>query len=148
MSVNSIGSVKNEVSLSNGPTFQDVFEQKKALLTPLQVPSGPPPKSAKPTAGPSGPISCTPSSNTPKPVTPSLTKPGPDDYYHQRYNDFVARNPCATPPDYYLGYGGKYYAEFMVLGSKLSPEGQAWCNKTALALQQAMEDKRASRLLQ
>ena len=146
MSVNPIGSVKNAASLSGGPTFQDFFKQEKAL-TPLQIPSGSPsplPKSAAPTAGPSGPISCTPSSDAPKPVTPGLTKAGPDDYYHQRYNDFVARNPCATPPDYYLGYGGKYYERFMSLGNKLSPEGQAWCNKTALALQQAIEDKRTS----
>jgi len=90
--------------------------------------------------GPSGPTSCAPSSATPAPVTP-----GTPDYYQQRYNDFVARNPCAKPPDYYLEYGQKYCDRFLSLtGRDLSPAGLAWRDRTLLALQQAIENKRAS----
>jgi len=124
MSVNPINIVKNVAGLYDGPTFKDVLEQK-VTLTPLR--------------GPSGPTSPTPSSAAPEPV-----KPGTPDYYQQRYNDFVARNPGVTPPDYYLGYGQKYYNRLMSLDADLSSEGRAWRDKTALALQQAIENKRAS----
>jgi len=69
--------------------------------------------------------------------------PSPD-YYRQRHDDFVRRNPGATPPDYYLNYGQKYCDKFSALGSKdLSPAGLAWRDKTLAALQDAVETKRA-----
>lgn len=75
----------------------------------------------------------------PKPVaTGSL------DYYRQRYADFVARNPGATPPSYYLSYGDKYVHRFAALGPKdLSPEGLAWRDRCLKNLQDAIETKRA-----
>ncbi len=66
------------------------------------------------------------------------------DYYKQRYDDFVRRNPGQTPPDYYLNYGQKYLEKFSALGSKdLSPAGLAWRDRTLKALQEAIEMKRA-----
>jgi hypothetical protein len=70
--------------------------------------------------------------------TPSM------DYYRQRYDDFVRRNPGQTPPDYYLNYGQKYLEKFASLGPKdLSPAGLEWRDKTLKALQEAIEMKRA-----
>ena len=69
--------------------------------------------------------------------------PSPD-YYRQRYDDFVRRNPGVKPPDYYLGYGQKYLEKFSSLGPKdLSPAGLAWRDRTLQALQDAIESKRA-----
>jgi hypothetical protein len=66
------------------------------------------------------------------------------DYYRQRYDDFVRRNPGQTPPDYYLNYGQKYADKFSSLGPKdLTPAGLAWRDKTLKALQDAIEMKRA-----
>ena len=66
------------------------------------------------------------------------------DYYRQRYDDFVRRNPGVTPPDYYLNYGQKYLDKFSSLGPKdMSPAGLAWRDKTLKALQEAIESKRA-----
>jgi hypothetical protein len=46
-------------------------------------------------------------------------------YYRWRYNDFMARNPNATAPSYYLDYGFKYAARFKYeTNSKLSQRGQ------------------------
>lgn len=74
---------------------------------------------------------------------PVAVQPGSSDYYQQRYDDFVARNPGVDPPDYYLGYGQKYAERFSSLdGRDLSPEGLAWRDATLVALQQAIEDKR------
>lgn len=74
---------------------------------------------------------------------PVAIEPGAADYYQQRYDDFVARNPGVDPPDYYLDYGQKYADRFSSLdGQDLSPEGLEWRDKTLVALQQAIEDKR------
>ena len=76
---------------------------------------------------------------------PAAVEPGSPDYYEQRYEDFKARNPCATPPDYYLGYGQKYLERFESLDSTdLTAEGLAWRDRTVLALQQKIEDLRIS----
>lgn len=75
----------------------------------------------------------------PAPIPPT----GSADYYQQRYDDFVQRNPGVEPPDYYLGYGGTYNERFGSLDdSDLSPEGQQWRDDTAVALQQSIEDLR------
>ena len=74
---------------------------------------------------------------------PVAVEPGSRDYYQQRYDDFVARNPGVEPPDYYLEYGQKYADRFSSLDDRdLSAEGLAWRDRTLVALQQAIEDKR------
>ncbi len=74
---------------------------------------------------------------------PAEVRTPSDDYYRQRYDDFVRRNPGVTPPDYYLGYGQKYLERFSSLSSKdLSPAGLAWRDRTLTALQDAIEMKR------
>ena len=74
---------------------------------------------------------------------PAEVKTGTKDYYKQRHDDFVRRNPGMTPPDYYLGYGQKYLDRFSSLGSKdLTPQGLEWRDKTLAALQNAIETKR------
>jgi hypothetical protein len=66
------------------------------------------------------------------------------DYYRQRHDDFVRRNPGVQPPDYYLNYGQKYLEKFSSLGPKdLSPAGLAWRDRTLKALQDSIEMKRA-----
>ncbi len=84
---------------------------------------------------------------TPKPEPePEKPKPaslseyyGTDDYYLMRKKDFETRNPGVTAPDYYEMYGDFYLREFKYkTRPKLSPEGQEWCDKTLLLLQQAM----------
>ena len=75
---------------------------------------------------------------------PAEVRTPASDYYKQRYDDFVRRNPGQTPPDYYLGYGQKYLEKFSALGAKdLSPAGLAWRDRTLKALQDAIEMKRA-----
>ncbi len=75
---------------------------------------------------------------------PAEVRTPSSDYYRQRYDDFVRRNPGMTPPDYYLNYGQKYLEKFSSLGPKdLSPAGLAWRDKTLKALQEAIETKRA-----
>lgn len=75
---------------------------------------------------------------------PAEVRTPSSDYYKQRYDDFVRRNPGQTPPDYYLNYGQKYLEKFSALGPKdLSPAGQVWRDKTLKALQDAIETKRA-----
>ena len=82
-----------------------------------------------------------PTTSTP----PAAVEPGTPGYYQQRYDDFVSRNPGVTPPDYYLDYGQKYADRFSSLDDNdLSPEGLEWRDKTLVALQQAIEDKRIS----
>jgi hypothetical protein len=74
---------------------------------------------------------------------PAEVKTGTRDYYQQRHDDFVRRNPGVKPPDYYLGYGQKYLDRFSSLGSKdLTPQGLEWRDKTLKALQDAIETKR------
>ncbi|MBN1204033.1 MAG: hypothetical protein JXB05_03805 [Myxococcaceae bacterium] len=75
---------------------------------------------------------------------PAEVRTPSSDYYRQRYDDFVRRNPGMTPPDYYLNYGNKYLEKFSALGPKdLSPAGLAWRDRTLKALQDAIEMKRA-----
>ena len=82
-----------------------------------------------------------PTTSTP----PAPVEPGTRDYYQQRYDDFVSRNPGVDPPDYYLEYGQKYADRFSSLDDRdLSAEGLEWRDKTLVALQQAIEDKRTS----
>jgi hypothetical protein len=74
---------------------------------------------------------------------PAEVRTGQMDYYRQRQDDFVRRNPGQKPPDYYMGYGNKYAEKFASLGPKdLSPEGLKWRDRTLKALQDAMETKR------
>lgn len=82
-----------------------------------------------------------PTTSTP----PAPVEQGTPDYYQQRYDDFVSRNPGVEPPDYYLEYGQKYADRFSSLDDgDLSAEGLEWRDKTLVALQQAIEDKRTS----
>ena len=75
---------------------------------------------------------------------PAEVRTPASDFYKQRYDDFVRRNPGQTPQDYYLGYGNKYLEKFSALGPKdLSPAGLAWRDRTLKALQDAIEMKRA-----
>lgn len=68
---------------------------------------------------------------------------GSPDYYRMRRDDFVARNPDESPPDYYMGYGDKYARRFVTsLRPRLSSAGQRWLDCTLNELQGAMEDKR------
>ncbi|HEX8439387.1 hypothetical protein [Archangium sp.] len=74
---------------------------------------------------------------------PAEIQTGTKDYYKQRHDDFVRRNPGMTPPAYYLEYGQKYCDRFSSLGPKdLTPKGLEWRDKTLKALQDAMETKR------
>lgn len=78
------------------------------------------------------------------PLPPPPVRPGSPDYYQQRVDDFISRNPGMDPPDYYLGYGQKYMERFQALDSSdLSAEGLQWRDRTTLALQQSIEDFRA-----
>ena len=64
-------------------------------------------------------------------------------YYRDRNDDFIRRNPGRSPPDYYLGYGDKYAQRFTTdLRSKLSAAGQVWDSKALTLLQRAMEQRR------
>lgn len=75
---------------------------------------------------------------------PAEVRTPSNDYYRQRHDDFVRRNPGVKPPDYYLNYGQKYLEKFSSLGPKdLSPAGLAWRDRTLKALQDAIEMKRA-----
>jgi hypothetical protein len=108
--------------------------EQKALRAPLDG------ASSAPTEGGGVAAAC---GAQPSSAQPAAIEPGTPDYYQQRYDDFVARNPCAQPPDYYLEYGEKYADRFDSLNdSDLSPEGLAWRTKTLEALQQAIEDER------
>ncbi len=74
---------------------------------------------------------------------PAEIQTGTKDYYRQRRDDFVRRNPGMTPPAYYMEYGQKYLDRFSSLGSKdLTPKGLEWRDKTLKALQEAIETKR------
>lgn len=74
---------------------------------------------------------------------PAEIETGTKDYYRQRRDDFVRRNPGMTPPAYYMEYGQKYLDRFSSLGPKdLTPKGLEWRDKTLKALQEAIETKR------
>ena len=74
---------------------------------------------------------------------PAAIETPSSDYYRQRYDDFVRRNPGKAPPSYYLEYGQKYLEKFSALGpNDLSPAGQAWRDRTLKGLQDAIEKKR------
>lgn len=88
-------------------------------------------------------IGATPFLQAPGNTPPAAVEPGSSDYYQQRYDDFVARNPGVDPPGYYLDYGQKYADRFSSLdGRDLSDEGLAWRDSTLVALQQSIEDLR------
>ncbi|MCA2813573.1 MAG: hypothetical protein IM477_13910, partial [Microcystis sp. M090S1] len=79
-------------------------------------------------------------SSQPTPYPPDQL--GSLDYYDFRYKDFQRRNPGQEPPDYYKEYGEKYVSRFTnETAKKLSPEGQAWLEKTRENLQRAIEDR-------
>jgi hypothetical protein len=74
---------------------------------------------------------------------PAEIPTGTKDYYRQRRDDFVRRNPGMTPPAYYMEYGQKYLDRFSSLGPKdLTPKGLEWRDKTLKALQDSIEMKR------
>ena len=77
--------------------------------------------------------------------TPTAIAPNGDvDYYRQRHDDFVRRNPGVEPPDYYLNYGDKYANRFTnELRPNLSPRGQEWLDEARRNLQEAIENRRA-----
>jgi RHS repeat-associated protein len=80
-----------------------------------------------------------PDGNDPVPAA-SRNVIGTPAYYQWRYNDFVARNPDATAPGYYLDYGFKYAQRFQnQTNEKLSKRGQKWLGETMVNLQVAME---------
>jgi hypothetical protein len=63
-------------------------------------------------------------------------------YYRWRYDNFMARNPNATAPSYYLDYGLKYAKRFKYeTNSTLSQNGQKWLGETMVNLQVAMETR-------
>ncbi len=67
------------------------------------------------------------------------------DYYRCRADDVERRRPGAPPPSYYLGYGDRYARRFTEESrALLSPEGRRWLDRTRLALQVAMEARRAA----
>jgi len=71
---------------------------------------------------------------------PGAVQTGTPDYYQQRHDDFVRRNPGMTPPSYYLDYGDKYAERFSKLGEgELTPKGLEWRDKTLVLLQEKME---------
>jgi hypothetical protein len=94
-------------------------------------------------AGRAGGAGKAPATNVARNLPAEVRTPS-SDYYKQRVDDFVRRNPGQTPPDYYLNYGQKYLEKFSALGPKdLSPAGLAWRDRTLKALQDAIEMKRA-----
>ena len=78
---------------------------------------------------------------------PGPVKPGLD-YYRNRADDYTLRHGDQTgkytpPPDYYLDCGDIYARRFtQELRPRLSPLGQAWIDRTFLALQRQMEQQR------
>ncbi len=67
------------------------------------------------------------------------------DYYRCRADDVERRRPGAPLPSYYLGYGDRYARRFTEESrALLSPEGRRWLDRTRLALQVAMEARRAA----
>ncbi|WP_257462254.1 hypothetical protein [Archangium lipolyticum] len=128
------------------PEPKPVAPQKNTVRSPATSSSAAPARSADtfeaprptPTASTGGTARSNAARNLPAEI-PTGTK----DYYRQRYDDFVRRNPGMTPPSYYLEYGQKYCDRFSSLGPKdLTPEGLAWRDRTLKALQDSIETKR------
>lgn len=69
---------------------------------------------------------------------------GTRDYYIDRYRDFRRRNPDQKAPDYYMNYGLKYFDRFHRNKSSLQPVSQRWVDRTGVALQRNMEQRRAA----
>lgn len=89
-----------------------------------------------PTGGATGP-----DRNSPADLTDSV---GTLEYYRQRNDDFIARNPGVEPPDYYMDYGDKYARRFTEeLAPNLSPRGQEWLVDARRGLQERIEARRA-----
>ncbi len=66
------------------------------------------------------------------------------DYYVERHDDFVDREPDRSAPDYYLGYGDKYVRRFSEdVYPLLSGPGQTWLVNVRVGLQEAIEAERA-----
>jgi len=73
----------------------------------------------------------------------SIAPDGSLDYYSDRHDDFVEREPGRPAPDYYLGYGDRYVRRFsQQVYPLLSPAGQAWLVEVRVGLQVAIEDER------
>ncbi len=78
--------------------------------------------------------------NTPADLTDQI---GTLDYYRNRRDDFVRRNPGVEPPDYYMDYGDKYARRFSEeLYPNLSERGQEWLVDARRGLQERMEARR------
>jgi RHS repeat-associated protein len=77
-----------------------------------------------------------PFADRPTSFAASVGSPG---YYKMRQADFIARNPGMQPPSYYLDYGFKYANKFEELKDHLSPDGDAWVDRTRGNLQKAFE---------
>ena len=73
----------------------------------------------------------------------SIAPNGSLDYYSERHDDFVDREPGRPAPDYYLGYGDRYIRRFSEqVYPLLSPGGQDWLVDVRVGLQVAIEDER------
>lgn len=67
------------------------------------------------------------------------------DYFRQRHDDYVRRNPGAPVPELYSGQGQKSLEKLSSLGAKeLQPAGLAWRDRAVKGLQDAVELKRAA----
>ena len=134
------------------PTVTAPPTRTQTATLPARAPRSAPPQSAP--AGPVGdqvqlsPAALTrpqtggPSNaNNPADLTDSV---GTLEYYRQRNDDFIARNPDMEPPDYYMDYGDKYARRFTnELAPKLSERGQEWLIDARRGLQERIEAKRA-----
>lgn len=89
----------------------------------------------------SGPGTVARDPNNPADLTDSI---GTLEYYRQRHDDFVSRNPGVEPPDYYMDYGDKYARRFTEeLYPNLSERGQEWLVDARRGLQERIEARRA-----
>ena len=75
----------------------------------------------------------------------AVTVTGQPDYYEDRHLDFVLRYAAfgcdMRPPDYYWNYGRRSCLSFTTkLRPRLTEDGQAWLDRTALNLQNAIEE--------
>ena len=79
------------------------------------------------------------STSSPKPFPDQL---GSLDYYRFRNQDFVARNPNISSPDYYLNFGDKYLRRFRLeVRPNLTQQGQEFIDRVGVALQRRMEEE-------
>lgn len=77
------------------------------------------------------------------PAVPAPVVTGTDSYYRDRRADFVRRHPTGEPPSYYARYGDKCLQQFLRVEPDFTPDGQAWLQRTLVALQELMEAARA-----